>query len=81
MPGRSAGWPASAGLVRSPRKDVVVVALHTAIAIILTVAWVFPVYWMVNSAFIPTAVLEGFTPQFFPTDPTLSNRDGGKDGR
>jgi GntP family gluconate:H+ symporter len=36
-PGRLAGWPAPAGQVRSPGKDVVVVALHTAIAIIAVI--------------------------------------------
>ncbi|MDF1478288.1 carbohydrate ABC transporter permease [Leifsonia sp. H3M29-4] len=38
--------------------------------------WVFPVYWMVNSAFIPTAVLQQFTPTFFPLHGTLSNFTG-----
>ena len=50
--------------------------LLSILAIVVTVAWIFPVYWMINSSFIPTAVLEGFTPQFFPTDPTLSNFTG-----
>jgi len=50
--------------------------LLSIVAIIVTVAWIFPVYWMINSAFIPTAVLNGFVPQFFPTNPTLSNFSG-----
>ena len=50
--------------------------LLSILAIIVTVAWIFPVYWMINSAFIPTAVLDGFIPQFFPSNPTLSNFSG-----
>jgi N,N'-diacetylchitobiose transport system permease protein len=50
--------------------------LLSIVAILVTVAWIFPVYWMINSAFIPTAVLNGFTPQFFPSNPTLSNFSG-----
>ena len=50
--------------------------LLSILAIIVTVAWIFPVYWMINSAFIPTAVLNGFVPQFFPSNPTLSNFSG-----
>ena len=50
--------------------------LLSILAIIVTVAWIFPVYWMINSSFIPTAVLDGFVPQFFPANPTLSNFTG-----
>ena len=50
--------------------------LLNALAIVIAVMWVFPVYWMVNSAFIPTAVLQQFTPTFFPLHGTLSNFTG-----
>jgi N,N'-diacetylchitobiose transport system permease protein len=45
----------------------------TVLAIVLAIVWVFPVYWMVNSSLVPTAVLNSFIPTFFPTRPTLSN--------
>ncbi len=46
----------------------------TVVAVVLAVIWVFPVYWMVNSAFISTAVLQQFTPHFFPgANFTVSN--------
>ncbi len=48
----------------------------SAVAILVTLAWIFPVYWMVNSSFISTAVLDSFIPQFFPYSPTLSNFTG-----
>jgi N,N'-diacetylchitobiose transport system permease protein len=48
----------------------------TVVAIVVAIVWVFPVYWMVNSAFVPTAVLSSFIPTFFPTRPTLSNFTG-----
>jgi N,N'-diacetylchitobiose transport system permease protein len=34
---------------------------------------VFPVYWMVATAFKPGQRILSYTPQWFPTDPTLSN--------
>lgn len=40
-------------------------ALNT-LAIVIAIAWAFPVYWMVNSALIPNAVLQQFRPHFFP---------------
>lgn len=50
--------------------------LLSILAIVIALVWVFPVYWMVNSAFIPTAVLQQFTPTFFPVHGTLSNFTG-----
>lgn len=50
--------------------------LLSILAIVIALLWVFPVYWMVNSAFIPTAVLQQFTPTFFPLHGTLSNFTG-----
>ena len=47
-----------------------------ALAIVIAAIWVFPVYWMVNSSFIPTAVLASFIPTFFPLRPTASNFTG-----
>ena len=51
--------------------------LLTVLAIVLAIIWAFPVYWMVNSAFISNAVLQQFTPHFFPgEDFTASNFAG-----
>ena len=51
-------------------------AMLSVLAVVVALVWVFPVYWMVNSAFIPTAVLQQFTPTFFPVHGTLSNFTG-----
>ncbi|MEQ1734894.1 MAG: carbohydrate ABC transporter permease [Rhodoglobus sp.] len=51
-------------------------ALYSALAIVIALFWVFPVYWMVNSAFLPNVVLQSFIPTFFPARPTLSNFGG-----
>lgn len=51
--------------------------LLTVLAVVLAIVWAFPVYWMVNSAFISNAVLQQFTPHFFPgADFTASNFAG-----
>jgi len=50
--------------------------LFSALAIIVALAWVFPVYWMVNSAFLPNIILQSFIPTFFPVKATLSNFTG-----
>jgi N,N'-diacetylchitobiose transport system permease protein len=47
------------------------------LAIVLAIVWLFPVYWMVNSALISNAVLQQFTPHFFPgANFTLANFRG-----
>ena len=50
--------------------------LLSALAIVIALLWVFPVYWMVNSAFLPTAILQSFIPTFFPVKGTFSNFAG-----
>lgn len=44
-----------------------------AVAVVVALVWVFPIYWMVNSAFLPTARLRTPEPTFFPVDGTWSN--------
>jgi N,N'-diacetylchitobiose transport system permease protein len=44
-----------------------------ALAVAVSVAWVFPIYWMIQSAFLPTNRLRTPTPTFFPSDGTLAN--------
>jgi len=44
-----------------------------ALAVVIAVIWVFPVYWMLNSALLPKSYLESFTPTFFPVEASLGN--------
>lgn len=50
--------------------------LLSILAIVIAALWAFPVYWMVNSSLVPTAVLNSFIPAFFPARPTGSNYAG-----
>jgi N,N'-diacetylchitobiose transport system permease protein len=43
------------------------------LAIVLAIAWVFPIYWMINSAFLPVNKLQTPKPTFFPVGGTISN--------
>ncbi|MCL3860385.1 carbohydrate ABC transporter permease [Actinotalea sp. K2] len=43
------------------------------LAVTVSLVWVFPIYWMVSSAFLPTNRLRTPSPTFFPVDGTLSN--------
>jgi N,N'-diacetylchitobiose transport system permease protein len=45
----------------------------SALAVVVSIAWAFPVYWMVNSAMLPTSTLESFTPTFLPFGGSLDN--------
>lgn len=44
-----------------------------ALAVTVALVWVFPIYWMVSSAFLPTNRLRTPEPTFLPTGGTLSN--------
>ncbi|NYJ06917.1 carbohydrate ABC transporter permease [Petropleomorpha daqingensis] len=44
-----------------------------AVAVVVALIWVFPIYWMINSAFLPTNRLRTPEPTFFPFSGTLSN--------
>jgi N,N'-diacetylchitobiose transport system permease protein len=44
-----------------------------AFAVVVALLWVFPIYWMVSSSFLPTNRLRTPEPTFFPVDGTLSN--------
>jgi len=48
-------------------------ALLTALALALALVWAFPVYWMLNSAFLPNVVLQQTTPTFLPFSGSLDN--------
>ncbi len=43
------------------------------IAAVFCLVWIFPVYWMVNTAFKPRPEVMTATPHFVPYHPTLSN--------
>ena len=47
--------------------------LLTTLALVLAFAWAFPVYWMLNSAFLPNVVLQSATPTFLPFGGSLDN--------
>lgn len=47
--------------------------LSSTIAVVFSVVWIFPVYWMVNTAFKPRPEVMTSTPLFVPQNPTLDN--------
>ncbi|REJ07659.1 carbohydrate ABC transporter permease [Microbacterium bovistercoris] len=47
--------------------------LLSAIALVLALAWAFPVYWMINSSMLSAATLESRTPTFLPIGGTFNN--------
>ena len=47
--------------------------LLSALAIVLSLAWIFPVYWMLNSAMLPNAVLSSTRPRFLPFGGSFDN--------
>ncbi|MEL5953380.1 carbohydrate ABC transporter permease [Streptomyces sp. CLV115] len=49
--------------------------LSNSIAIVFCLVWIFPVYWMVNTALKPRAEAMTATPHFWPGSPTLHNFD------
>ena len=48
-------------------------APSTVAAVLCAFAWAFPVYWMVNSAFLPNVVLQSTTPTFLPFGGSFDN--------
>ncbi|MCU1582257.1 MAG: sugar transporter permease [Microbacteriaceae bacterium] len=47
--------------------------LYGAIGIVVALIWIFPVYWMINSAMLPNVVLQSKTPTFLPFGGSLDN--------
>jgi N,N'-diacetylchitobiose transport system permease protein len=47
--------------------------LWGAIAIVVALVWVFPVYWMVNSSLLPNVRLQSFVPTFVPFGGSFDN--------
>ena len=42
-------------------------------AILLAIVWAFPVYWMINSSFLPTSTLTALKPTFVPFGGSWAN--------
>lgn len=57
--------------IRKPRRTVRWVS--TTIALVFSLIWIFPVYWMVNTAFKPRSEVMTTTPLFLPQHPTFDN--------
>ncbi|EWT02051.1 sugar ABC transporter permease [Intrasporangium oryzae NRRL B-24470] len=55
------------------RAKTVRTGLLTALAIVLALAWAFPVYWMVNSSLLPNVALQSTTPTFLPFGGSFDN--------
>lgn len=47
--------------------------LLSALAIVVALIWVFPVYWMVNSSLLPNRTLQSFTPTWLPLGGSFRN--------
>ena len=47
--------------------------ISSTIAVVFCVVWIFPVYWMVNTAFKPRSEALTSTPLFAPAHPTIDN--------
>ncbi|KGH46307.1 sugar ABC transporter permease [Modestobacter caceresii] len=59
---------------RRPRRRATAARrLLGALAVLVALVWVFPVYWMINSAFLPTNRLRTPEPSFLPFGGTLAN--------
>jgi N,N'-diacetylchitobiose transport system permease protein len=43
------------------------------LAVLFSVVWIFPVYWMINTAFMPQSEIMSARPHFVPFHPTLQN--------
>ncbi|MGD9955308.1 MAG: carbohydrate ABC transporter permease [Candidatus Nanopelagicales bacterium] len=47
--------------------------LWSALAVVIALAWAFPVYWMVNSSLLPNVRLQSTNPSFLPIGGSLDN--------
>jgi len=48
-------------------------ALLSVLAILVSLLWLFPVYWMVSSSLLPNVLLQSTRPTFVPVDGSLDN--------
>ena len=47
--------------------------LYGALAVVIALVWVFPVYWMFNSSLLPNVRLQSFVPTFVPFGGSFDN--------
>lgn len=47
--------------------------IGSVVAVVFSVVWLFPIYWMVNTAFKARPEILSSTPHFLPESPTLDN--------
>lgn len=47
--------------------------LRAGLAVVLAIAWAFPVYWMISSSFLSATTISRLTPTFVPLEGTLTN--------
>lgn len=57
--------------VARPRRKVRWVS--STLAVVFSLIWIFPIYWMINTAFKGRSEILSSTPKFVPTNPTLDN--------
>jgi N,N'-diacetylchitobiose transport system permease protein len=65
--------PVAAVATRSGSRRGLRKAGWNVVALLVLAVMVFPVYWMVSTAFKPGQKILSYTPQWFPTQPTVSN--------
>ena len=60
----------------SPRRRIPIrpgKIVASIVAILVSLAWVFPVYWMMNSSLLPNTVLTSTTPRLLPFGGSMAN--------
>jgi N,N'-diacetylchitobiose transport system permease protein len=72
-PASSDGTAGGATPVRPLRRRKKPRWVSNSIAVLFSAVWIFPVYWMVNTAFKPRSESMTSTPLFLPRNPTLDN--------
>lgn len=72
-PTTSASVPAPAPAPAARRRKRKPRVLVNVLAVVFCLIWVFPIYWMVNTAFKPAEEVTTLTPIWFPLRPTLEN--------
>jgi N,N'-diacetylchitobiose transport system permease protein len=58
---------------RRTRKRSAGTRLLGVLAVVVALVWVFPIYWMISSAFLPTSELRRAEPTFLPFGGTFAN--------
>ena len=71
--GSSDGTAGGATPVRRSRRRKKPRWFSNSLAVLFSAVWIFPVYWMVNTAFKPRSESMTTTPLFLPQNPTLDN--------